>query len=511
MISPAHPFPCLALRRLAVVLATAACSTSGAPGAVPTAPVPGAPTPAGNDTAPPPIVREMRGLWIATVANIDWPSRSDLTAEQQRTELVDILDRAAANGFNAVVLHVRPAGDAVYRSALEPWAAMLTGTQGTDPGYDPLAFATEQAHGRGLELHAWINPFRAGSARDTSRLAATHLFNARRELVRVYGSQLWLDPGMSAVQEHVMRVVRDIAQRYDVDAIHADDYFYPYQEKDASGAVLDFPDSASYALAGSALARADWRRENVDRFVERMYREVHQAKPTLKVGISPFGIWRPGNPPGVAGLDAYATIYADSRKWLQQGWVDYLAPQLYWSIAAPQQSFPALLDWWLGQNTLARHVWPGLASYRVSDGTAGAFAPSEIADQISLARNRAAASGHLLYNTTTTLKRAGGAVVASVAPLYARRALMPATPWLDAVAPEAPTIAVNGRRVQITPASNGSARWWLLRVRSGDGWTTRTVFGDALLVTLDADPERVLVNAVDRAGNASPAADWRRP
>ena len=498
-------------RRLAAATAISfatACSSAVVSAPSPTAPT--TPTPTATDTAPPPIAREMRGLWIATVANIDWPSRTTLTADQQRAELVDILDRAATNGINTIVLQVRPAADAVYRSSLEPWAAMLSGKQGTDPGYDPLAFAVEQAHARGLELHAWINPFRAGTARDTALLAPTHLFNTRRNLLRVYGAQLWLEPGDSAVQNHVMRVISDIVTRYDIDAIHADDYFYPYQENDASGRLIDFPDSATYAASGSTLSRADWRRANVDRLIERLYREVHQIKPTIKVGISPFGIWRPGSPAGVAGLDAYATLYADSRKWLQQGWVDYLAPQLYWSIAAPQQSFPALLDWWMAQNTVSRHLWPGLATYRVGDGTASAFSSTEIADQIRLTRARPTGTGHILYNTTTTLKRASGAVIGSIAPLYAQRALVPASTWLDAAAPPMPSITASGRTLQITPASGEAARWWYVRAHSTSGWTSRVVFADQRAVTFDADPDRVLVNAIDQAGNASGAADWQR-
>ena len=493
---------------LAALLLVAACS--GAVVSAPSPSAPASPTPVASDTAPPPIAREMRGLWIATVANIDWPSRTTLTADQQRAELVDILDRAASNGINTVVLQVRPAADAIYRSSLEPWAAMLSGKQGTDPGYDPLAFAIEQAHARGLELHAWINPFRAGNAKDTALLAPTHLFNTRRSLLRVYGAQLWLEPGDSAIQNHVMRVVSDIVTRYDIDAIHADDYFYPYQENDASGRLIDFPDSATYAASGVTLSRADWRRANVDRFIERLYREVHQIKPTIKVGISPFGIWRPGSPAGVAGLDAYATLYADSRKWLQQGWVDYLAPQLYWSIAAPQQSFPALLDWWMAQNTLSRHLWPGLATYRVGDGTVSAFGASEIADQVKLTRARPAGTGHILYNTTTTLKRSSGAVIGSLAPLYAQRALVPASPWLDAVAPGAPSITVSGKSVQVTAAAGEAARWWYVRAHGASGWTSRVVFADQRTVVMDAESDRVLVNAVDQAGNVSGAAEWPR-
>lgn len=490
--------------RPALSLCAAAWLAGCAGKATMTGPV--APTPV--DTAPPAIQREMRGLWIATVANIDWPSRNTLTADQQRAELDDLIARAAAGGFNTVVFHVRPAADAVYSSALEPWGAMLTGVQGQNPGYDPLSYAVTAAHLRGLEIHAWINPFRGGSSKDSATLAPSHLFNTRRDLLRVYGSQIWLDPGEPAIHDHVMRVISDIVQRYDVDGVHVDDYFYPYQENDAAGRLIDFPDSGSYARSGSTLAKADWRRANVDRFVERMYREVHALRPAMKVGISPFGIWRPGNPATVNGLDAYATIYADSRKWLQQGWVDYLAPQLYWSIAAAQQSFPALLDWWLAQNPVGRHVWPGLAAYRVADGTSGAFSATELPDQIRLTRARAAGTGHLLYNANSTLTKSNGAVVASLAPLYASPALVPAVPWLDATAPQTPSMNVTGRVLQLTPGPGEAPRWWVVRTRASGVWTTRILFGDQRSLTLGVTPERVLLTAVDQAGNASGTAAW---
>ena len=497
------PFPMTSrLLAAAGAFALAACNGSG-----PTAPIDPVDPPA--DTAPPPIEREMRGVWVATVANIDWPSRSTLTADQQRAELVDILDRAAATGLNAVIFHIRPAGDALYSSALEPWGAMLTGTQGGDPGYDPLAFAIEQAHARGLELHAWINPFRAGNTRDTLLLAPTHAFNTQRDKLVIYGTQVWFDPGEPAVHDHAIRVVRDIVSRYDIDAIHADDYFYPYQQF-VNGALVPFPDDGSYARSGSTLTRDDWRRDNVNRFVERMYREVHEVDPTVDVGISPFGIWRPGNPAGVVGLDAYATIYADARKWLQEGWVDYMAPQLYWAIGSSGQSFPALLDWWFAQNTRGRNVWPGLATYKVSDGTASAFSTSEIPAQIELTRERTQGTGHLLYNGTTTLKSRGGALAASIKPLYPRPALIPGSPWLDASVPPAPTIALSGQTLTITPGAGEPARWWFVRARPADGgpWVTRTFFAGQQTYPLGAAMQRVLVNAVDAAGNVSVAAEW---
>ena len=463
------------------------------------------------DTTPPPIVHEMRGLWVATVANIDWPSRKTLSADQQRAELLSILDRAKATGFNAIFLQVRSASDALYASSLEPWAVQLTGTQGKDPGYDPLAFAVAEAHARGLELHAWINPYRAGSAADSASLASNHVLHARRDLVRVYGASLWLDPGEPAVQDYVVSVVKDIVQRYDVDGIHADDYFYPYQQRDASGATIDFPDSASYARSGSTLSRDDWRRANVDQFIQRLYREVHAVKPDIDVGISPFGIWRPGNPPGITGMDAYTTIYADSRKWLQQGWVDYLAPQLYWADSPPQQSFSALLDWWVSQNVLKRNIWPGIAAYRVNDGTPNAYSATEVPEQIRLTRARPGATGEILYNTGSTLTKNGGAVAASIAPLYATLAIAPTSSWLDNAAPPAPTVAVSGALLTITPAPGEDARWWLVRARSGGSWRSMLVFASQTTVSLPAAPERVTVNAVDEAGNTSADVRWAKP
>jgi uncharacterized lipoprotein YddW (UPF0748 family) len=468
--------------------------------------------PVTSDSTPPSLQREMRGLWIATVANIDWPSRNNLTAEQQRAELTDILSRAAATGFNTIIFHVRPAGDAVYQSPHEPWGAMLTGTQGRDPGYDPLAFAIQEAHARGLELHAWINPFRAGNTADTLNLARSHLFYTRRDLIRIYGGNIWMDPGEPAAHDHSLRVISDIVQRYDIDGLHADDYFYPYVVNDAQGRPLVFPDSATFARYGAGLTLGDWRRANVDRFLERMYREVHVLKPTIKVGISPFGIWRPGFPPGVQGLDAYASIYADSRKWLQQGWLDYLAPQLYWSIAAPQQSYPALLDWWLAQNARGRHVWPGLAAYRVNDGSASAFTIQEIPNQIQATRQRTGGTGHVLYNTTATLKRSSGALAAALAAdLYKSVALVPASPWLDSTAPAAPALTLASGALQITPGAGEPPRWWAVRMRTSQAWTTSVLFGQLRVLFVDAGVSRVLVQAVNQAGNLSTAAEWRRP
>lgn len=499
---------------IAACALAAACATAPAPTTVP------APTtrPSPNPDVLPAVRREFRGLWVATVGNIDWPSRPGLPMEQQRAELVSIMDRARAANMNAIVFHVRPAADAVYRSALEPWASMLTGTQGADPGWDPLAVAVEEAHARGMELHAWINPFRAGNAADTAtKLASNHVFRTNRELVRVYGPQLWMDPGEPAVQDRGMAAILDIVKRYDVDAVHMDDYFYPYPATDSARRPMSFPDSATYARYGNGAPIADWRRANVDRFVERLYREVHAAKPQVRVGVSPFGIWRPNNPAGIAGLDAYDAIYADARKWLQNGWVDYLAPQLYWRIDPPQQSYPVLLDWWLAQNTRGRHVWPGLATYRAYLPT-NPYPLSEIENQVRLTQART--NGLLFYNTTATIGRNSGEMATMlVRDLFADVAIPPAATWIDSTPPAAPAMMVGagprGSFAATLAPGTESPRWWLVRWRAQRQWTTQVLRGTertlSLISPTDAAVDWVVVNAVDAAGNVSPDAVWRRP
>lgn len=476
----------------------------------------------------PELPREFRGLWIATVANIDWPSRTGMTIVDQQNELLAILDLAVSSGLNAVVLQVRANGDAMYRSALEPWSRSLTGTQGVDPGWDPLEFAVTQAHARGLELHAWFNPFRAGNLSDTLRLAPLHFAARHPEVARYHCTQLWFDPGEPLVQDQAINVILDVTRRYAIDAVHLDDFFYPYPDTRCPN--LAFADSAVFAryqMAGGTLSRNDWRRDNVNRFVERLYNDVHAASPTVRVGISPFGIWRPGNPAGIVGLDAYGSIYADSRLWLQRGWVDYFAPQLYWSIASTGQSFPALVDWWTAQNTLRRHFWPGLAAYRVADGSSSAFAATEIVSQVALTRTRRAIAGGptgtVLYNTTSVRLNRGGLATLLSGSVNASAALVPATPWLDATAPTAPAIAVAAfssspplLRVQIAGDGGKPLAWWVVRWRNGSTWSMRTV---PVVQTIVDIPSRVgtsatdavVVQAIDRVGNASTAAVWRGP
>lgn len=325
-------------------------------------------------------------MWVATVNNIDWPSKRDLTPDQQRQELIAILDRVAELKLNAVFLQVRPMADALYPSQYEPWSEFLTGTIGKapEPAYDPLAFAVAEAHARGIELHAWFNPFR-GNVTTTLRSYP-------------YGRFVWMDPGDPDVQRRALDVITDVARRYDVDGVHLDDYFYPYPEKD-----LEFPDDATYRMYGGGLSRDDWRRENINRFVRDLYTSVKSVKPNVEVGISPFGIWRPGHPRQIRGLDAYEKIYADSRLWLRRGWVDYLAPQLYWPIDKREQSFPVLLRWWTGQDRMGKGIVAGIGLHRV-----GRVPPEEFARQIKLIRDNDRAVGFILFSMKTLMNNREG-------------------------------------------------------------------------------------------------------
>ncbi|NDC64745.1 MAG: hypothetical protein EBZ59_12360, partial [Planctomycetia bacterium] len=335
----------------------------------------------------PAVRREFRAAWIATVANIDWPSRPGLPADEQRAELVRLFDRAVATRLNAVILQIRPCADALYPSALEPWSPYLTGTMGKppEPVYDPLAFAIEEAHARGLELHVWFNPYRVLHTAPIGPTAPTHASVALPAIVRRYGTYLWFDPGEPAAADRFLEVVTDVVRRYDIDGVHIDDYFYPYPVAGGNGRPAPFPDDRSwrrYVKGGGTLSRDDWRRRNVDLLVQALHDGIHARKPWVRFGISPFGIWRPGHPPQVKGFDAYAQLYADARRWWREGWVDYLAPQLYWPTTKAEQAYPVLLEWWASENARGRHLWPGNFTSRAGATGSGAFPVDELLAQI---------------------------------------------------------------------------------------------------------------------------------
>jgi len=464
---------------------------------------------------PPLPPREFRGAWITEVAtNPDWPSKPGLPAAEQKAELVALLDRAVQLKLNAVIFQVRPACDAIYASPIEPWSTYLTGKMGQPPQpfYDPLAFAVAEAHKRGLELHAWFNPFRALLPEDKTFVALNHISKTHPELIRRYGDQVWLDPGEPAAREYVLRVVMDVVRRYDVDGVQFDDYFYPYPERDAAGRVLNFPDDASWQKYGlrSGLTTNDWRRANINSFIYQVNQSIKAAKPWVKFGISPFGIWRPGFPNTIMGLDAYANLYADSRLWFASGWLDYLAPQLYWPVDAPQQSFPALLNWWSAQNLKGRNLWPGLNAASVG----AKWNPDEIARQIEITRARPGAGGQIFYHLRNLA--ANPALAAMIRAQYAESALVPASPWLAVKPPVAPKLSAEQSnrsfysRLTVKWQSSGEPSWkWILQFRGTDEvWTTEILPADQTARTFEnALPEIISVRAVDRVGNVSlPAA-----
>ena len=461
--------------------------------------------------AAPAPAREFRAAWIATVGNSCWPSKPGLTTAEQKAELLAILDRAQSLKLNAVIFQVRPSCDALYESSLEPWSEYLTGVQGRAPApfYDPLTFAITEAHRRGLELHAWFNPFRAHHFQSVSPLAAGHISRTHPELVRTYGRYLWLDPGEPAVRAYSLRVVLDVLKRYDVDGIHFDDYFYPYREKNSAGREMEFPDDASWKKSGSAsgLSRDDWRRHNVDLFMEQVYHAIKAEKPWVKFGISPFGIWRPKNPPSISGFDSYAELYADSRRWLREGWCDYFAPQLYWGIAPPPTSFTTLLDWWNGENVRHRHVWPGMDSLKVGEK----WQPAEIVNQINLTRHVADA-GHIHWSVMALMKNAALAA-ALTSEVYRQPALVPASPWLSAAALAAPKLSVGTGKnsVQADWKKNGTeaVRWWVVQSRAGGTWTTQIFPASQTAASWSGRrPDAVSVRAVDRAENLGAPVVW---
>jgi uncharacterized lipoprotein YddW (UPF0748 family) len=464
----------------------------------------------------------------------DWPSRPNLTPDQQRAEFRLLLDRAKAIGLNAIVLHVRTAGDALYPSPLVPWSAYLTGKQGVGPkpAYDPLAFAIAETHARGMQLHAWFNPFRAMLPNFRNAAAPNHVTRARATWIRKYGTQTWIDPGVPAARAQVLKEMMDVVDRYDIDAIHLDDYFYPYREqrtviKRVNGRRvrvredIPFPDAASFKAHGKGFSdRGDWRRANINKFVEELYTTVKRRKPWVLVGISPFGIWRSGQPPGVTGLDAYGEIYADARKWLMEGWVDYMAPQLYWPLQGPQQRFTNLDWWWRQQNPKGRAIWPGLFDAQVAVRREG-WTVAEIGAQIERLRYMreptGESSGHihfrmgaLLWNNTAIGEylRTG---------VYAEPALWPATPWLGSKPPASPRVTqtiLEG--LDVAPGDSTSVAWWAVQTLGTDGrWRTTIKRGSDRRIALNAIGDlggrRIAITAVDRAGQMSMATMYDLP
>lgn len=466
---------------------------------------------------PPPIsaqerpraTREFRAAWIATVDNIDFPSKRTLSIADQKKELLRDLDLAKDMNMNAVVFQVRPMADALYKSDIEPWSEFLTGKMGKAQVFDPLEFIVAEAHKRGILVHAWFNPYRAYHPA-AKTMSPKHISKTRPDLVKQYGKYMWLDPGEKDVQDHSLRVVFDVVKRYDIDGVHFDDYFYPYPEKDAEGKKVDFPDDPSwkkYVDGGGKLSRNDWRRKNVDDFIASVGREVKKIKPEVMYGISPFGIWKPDPSRNIRGFNAYEELYADARKWLKEGTVDYFVPQLYWETKKDGQSYPVLLGWWDEQNTSGRHIWPGLGTYRV--GSTPTYTAGEIANQINLANKSGRSPGAIHFSFKWFRSNLGGVTETLKRGPYRADAVIPASPWIKSAKPQAPVVKLDRDskfvRASWTEKGARKAFWFVVHVKDKNGWSYSVLPAQEKAITLSAGRriDKVVVTSVDRLGNES--------
>lgn len=400
-----------------------------------------------------PPKREMRAAWLATYANIDWPANGATTAQEQST-YIQRMDEHRATGMNAVFVQIRSQCDAMYPSAIEPWSRDLTGTQGVAPNpyYDPLEFMITETRKRGMEFHAWFNPYRALASATTSNLNAlhpSHIINTQPSWILdgVTGTttQKILNPGLPQVWDYVISVVMDVVRRYDVDGIHFDDYFYP------NPALTTYNDDATYLANGRGIAtKAEWRRSNVDSLIRRLNDSIHSVKPWVKFGISPSGIWlsfansptinQSGSNTSSGATQHYKDLFCNSRLWQQQGWVDYLMPQVYWWMGQTGSDYNNLIPWW-NSNAFSRHMYIGMAGYKVGDNAQGNFGTNnrEFPNQIRLNRQNANISGQVIYNTTSLRNNPLGFRDSLTLFFFNKPALLPVMSWIDNTAPTAPT------------------------------------------------------------------------
>lgn len=374
---------------------------------------------------------EFRGVWIATVSNIDWPPKPGLDPDSQRASFSRLLDYHAANGINAVVVQIRPSSDAFYPSNLEPWSQWLTGKQGLapEPFYDPLAFMIEAAHSRGMAFHAWVNPYRAQFYRDPASVSSNHITRMHPEWFISYGDKKYFDPGNPRAQDYVIAVVKEIVTQYPVDAIHFDDYFYPYQIPGQ-----EFADYNSYRLYGKGMSKADWRRSNIDSIICKVNRVIKQCKPGCQFGISPFGVWRtsdrdPENGSNTrGGVSNYDDLYANILLWLKNGWIDYVAPQLYWELENKRNPFETLVDWW-NEHSCGRHCYIGLAPYRAGSNMAWRDR-TQIPRQIEVVRERENIQGMIFYSSNSLEKNLNGWADSLRDEYFSEPAKIPVMDWL---------------------------------------------------------------------------------
>lgn len=434
-----------------------------------------------------PPKREFRSVWIATVTNIDWPSSKYLSPSAQRAEYISILDKHKLNGMNAVVTQIRPSCDAFYQSSIEPWSEWLTGTQGVAPNpfYDPLTFMIEETHKRGMEFHAWFNPYRAVVNKNSSSVSSTHVSVVHPEWIREYGNLKLLDPGLPQVREYVTKVIMDVVRRYDIDGVHFDDYFYPYPQ---TGVV--FQDSATFANYPNGFTnKDDWRRNNVNLLIQMLSDSIKAVKPYVKFGISPFAIWKnqSSDPLGsaTAGFESYSGIYADSRKWMQQGWLDYINPQIYWNIGYSVAAYDVLVDWW-SNNHFGKHFYTGNAAYKIGSSSPSAWLnPSEMPNQIRLNRSTETVKGMNFFSSKSITNNLLGIQDSLRNNLFKYPALVPVMKWIDSIPPSTVT------NLSAVKNSNGVLLTWNKPTIDPAKYFIIYRFEDSTLININ-DPRNIL-------------------
>ncbi len=465
----------------------------------------------------PEIQREFRAAWVATVANINWPSEPGLSVQEMKKEAIHLLDILKSTNFNAVIFQVRPQADALYKSELEPWSYYLTGEQGKAPDddFDPLEFWIEEAHKRGLELHAWLNPYRAHHPSGGPVSGQSVVYTKSELVLELQNGYWWFDPSLKETQQHSLNVVMDIVSRYDVDGIHFDDYFYPYPDYNSG---QDFPDQESwenYLSTGGSLLRNDWRRASVNNFISSVYSSIKEEKPHVKFGLSPFGIWRPEHPKSIKGFDQYDVLFADAKKWLNEGWIDYFSPQLYWPVNQIPQSFPVLLGWWNSQNTKNRFIWPGMSIGRLSGGKQ----LDEVINQIMITRGMNMEAPGTVHWSIAPLVDKDSLRNALKAGPYSDPALIPELTWTrQSKVIETPEFTIqksmDGKFFLKPKIIDQEVSKWIVYARYDDRWITKFYGANTNSIPvyysvrnseskIVTPINRLEVTSVDRLGNES--------
>lgn len=410
--------------------------------------------------------RELRGVWVSTVVNIDWPSKPGLSSDVQKQELLRLLDAHQRAGLNAIFLQVRPSADAIYAKGKELWSRFLTGRQGyaPSPQYDPLEFAIQEAHNRGMELHAWFNPYRATFDLNEANVSPGHITKQHPEWFFTYAGKKLFNPGIPEVQHYIVDVIMSVVRNYDIDGVHFDDYFYPYP---AGGQSI--PDANTFARYGAGFSKIDdWRRNNVNQLIKTLADSIHQEKKYVKFGVSPFGIWqnRKQHPEGseTAGLSGYSQLYADARAWLENGWVDYINPQIYFPFNNRAAAYETLIDWWSG-HAYGKHIYVGHAAYRAADNTTGWKDRSQLPRQIRHLRNNIHIQGSVYFSSKSLVNNLGGFRDSLQYNFYRYKALQPTMSWIDSIPPLVPS------NLRAQTLSSGISLKWEVPQPAMDGET----------------------------------------